>query len=80
MKTIIILLLTFLFISCNDDYAERDNFCYVVGAMKCYDNFVYYCDHDNIWREDRDCTAIGLTCIYNQPELQGGFIRVATCE
>lgn len=78
MKKLILLLL--LFSACYEDDYVNFKECYTPGDMKCEDNKAMLCENDYIYWTFQDCNSIDMKCIYNQPELQGGYSSFATCE
>ena len=78
MKQLIFIFL--LFTACEDftDYNFKE--CYLIYDMKCEDNKAMMCEEDYMFWTYQDCNVIGKTCVFNEPELQGGYAHIATCE
>ena len=71
---------TLFFVACDyNDYEVYSDYC-TPGKMKCENNKAYMCDEDQIWLISEDCVKKELTCYYNQPAIQSGYINLATCE
>lgn len=81
MKKLLFVLL-FLAIGCWDDtdYLHPFYECYLPGDTICENNIVLECGLDYLYWTKRDCSVIGMKCVFNQPELQDGYTYIATCE
>ncbi len=79
MKTLIFSLLIVFMVGCYYEDVPEYKECNP-GSMMCENNKAMLCESDSLWWTSQDCSAIGETCVYNNPALQSGFTGLATCE
>ena len=76
------LLLILCLLSCNEDEFEDvydDPDC-VVGNWTCKNNVSMICNEYEWWESYQDCNVTSETCVYNRPDLQGGYYYLSSCE
>ena len=76
----LILVVLLLVAACDDSTDINFKECYMPGDMKCEENKAMMCENDYLYWTFQDCNAVNQTCVFNQPDIQGGYSHLATCE
>ena len=67
----------FLLFGCFSDDEEVISEC-IPGSFKCEDNKVMFCNLEEFWEDDQDCTSIGETCSEYASDCSG-YSGIACC-
>ena len=70
------LLIGFFVFGCYDD-EEVISEC-IPGSFKCEDNKVMFCNLEEFWEDDQDCTSIGEACSEYASDCSG-YYGIACC-